>query len=440
MYKIIKIIIQVYCFLFKHFKIILNFIFFTIFFLFFYYFIFIKIRLNKVNLNKTFFKYSNSVFVFNFFEKNNSLFHYYFDKKFFFIDKFLIRKKYDNQCFIIDSNNIIGNLTKEGLNFVDIFILSNKYNFLNKIKIGQRLIWKNDKNSNLINLKLFISENEQLVFYREKENGLFYIKKYIIQGIWINKLIQGTIIDNFIDTALRVGLNKYEIYESIRLLRYRLNLNKLQKGDKFIVLLNREIFKGLVKKSKLLAIQFLTKRKNYYLFRAKDGYYYDIYGHVLEKYFLSIPTFKKFKVSSRFSFNRINPITGIKTPHKGVDFSMPNGTPVLSSADGKVIVAKHDYFAGNFVVIRHRNKYVTRYMHLRNYIVKIGQMVKKGDIIAFSGNTGRVTGPHLHYELWLKKKPVDPLSKNFYYSIDHLIKREKMQYFLLLKFYKYKLI
>lgn len=400
---------------------------------------FIKIKLSKINLNKTFFKCSNSVFIFNFFQKNNLQVYNSFNKRFFFVNKYLNKGENKKKYIIVGLNNLIGVLTKAGLNIADIFLLSNKYNFLNKIRIGQKLVWKNDENSRLVILKLFISEYEKLVFYREIKNGFFYIKKYTIQGIRIDKLIQGTIVDNFIDSALNVGLNKYEIYEFIRILKYQLNLNKLNQGDKFIILLNREIFKGSVRTSKLLAIQLLTKRKTYYAFRAKNGYYYDIHGHSLEKFFLRIPTFKKFKVSSHFSFSRINPITGIKAPHKGVDFSMPNGTPVLSSADGKVIITKYDYFAGNFVVIRHSNKYVTRYMHLRNYIVKMGQIVKKGDVIAFSGNTGRVTGPHLHYELWLKKKPVNPLSKDFYYSVD-LIGREKKEYLLLLKFNKYKLI
>lgn len=89
---------------------------------------------------------------------------------------------------------------------------------------------------------------------------------------------------------------------------------------------------------------------------------------------------------------------------------MPQGTPVLSVGDGEVVVAKRSGAAGYYIAIRHGRTYTTRYMHLRKLLVKPGQKVKRGDRIALSGNTGRSTGPHLHYEVWINQQAVNPLT------------------------------
>lgn len=125
---------------------------------------------------------------------------------------------------------------------------------------------------------------------------------------------------------------------------------------------------------------------------------------------LRFPTAKQFRISSNFNPRRTNPVTGRVAPHRGVDFAMPQGTPVLSVGDGEVVVAKRSGAAGYYVAIRHGRSYTTRYMHLRKILVKPGQKVKRGDRIALSGNTGRSTGPHLHYEVWINQQAVNPLT------------------------------
>ncbi len=74
------------------------------------------------------------------------------------------------------------------------------------------------------------------------------------------------------------------------------------------------------------------------------------------------------------------------------------------------MVAKRSGAAGYYIAIRHGRTYTTRYMHLRKLLVKPGQKVKRGDRIALSGNTGRSTGPHLHYEVWINQQAVNPLT------------------------------
>ncbi len=105
---------------------------------------------------------------------------------------------------------------------------------------------------------------------------------------------------------------------------------------------------------------------------------------------------------------RIDPFTGKRAFHQGIDISARRGTPIIAPADGIVTMAGKTKGYGNFVVINHQNNIVTRYGHLRDIFVKKGQIVKRGDVIGTVGNTGRSTGPHLHFEIVANGKTVNP--------------------------------
>ena len=105
---------------------------------------------------------------------------------------------------------------------------------------------------------------------------------------------------------------------------------------------------------------------------------------------------------------RISPFTGRKSTHKGVDIAAPVGTPIIAPADGVVIFSGAKAGFGNFIMIAHYDGIVTRYGHNAQNMVQAGQKVKRGDQIASVGMSGRTTGPHLHYELWVHGKTVNP--------------------------------
>lgn len=107
--------------------------------------------------------------------------------------------------------------------------------------------------------------------------------------------------------------------------------------------------------------------------------------------------------------NRVDPFTGDVDFHPGVDISEPMGARVAAPADGTVISCGLNGGYGNNVVIGHGHDVTTRYAHLSRFNVTPGQHVRRGDIIGFVGSTGRSTGPHLHYEVWLKDRPENPL-------------------------------
>ena len=113
-------------------------------------------------------------------------------------------------------------------------------------------------------------------------------------------------------------------------------------------------------------------------------------------------------VSSRFGY-RISPFTNEKEFHSGLDISSRMGTSIISPSDGVVASIGKSYGYGNTIIINHGYGLKTKYAHLDKSLVKKGEAVKRGQQIALMGNSGRSTGPHLHYEVQLKGVPVNPL-------------------------------
>ena len=113
---------------------------------------------------------------------------------------------------------------------------------------------------------------------------------------------------------------------------------------------------------------------------------------------------------------RIDPFTKLRKPHLGVDFSVPTNSEVVATGNGVIVKASHSIRSyGNLVEIDHGHGYVTRYAHLNSYTVKVGQKVKRGERVGYSGNTGKSTAPHLHYEVHFNSDPVNPV---FYFGND----------------------
>lgn len=122
------------------------------------------------------------------------------------------------------------------------------------------------------------------------------------------------------------------------------------------------------------------------------------------------PTGGKGRISDHYGY-RTHPVLHHKQMHAGLDFAMPIGTPIYATANGVVLSAGIQPGYGHMVEIRHNFGFGTRYGHLNGkYAVKQGDFVRKGDIIAYSGNSGLSTGPHLHYEIRFISKPLNPIN------------------------------
>ena len=107
---------------------------------------------------------------------------------------------------------------------------------------------------------------------------------------------------------------------------------------------------------------------------------------------------------------RTDPITGRQAVHLGVDFDVPIGSDVLAVAEGVVTYSAERNGYGNVVEIDHGNGYMTRYAHNSSNVVEVGTRVHVGQVVAKVGSTGRSTGPHCHFEVWLNGRPVNPMA------------------------------
>ena len=273
-------------------------------------------------------------------------------------------------------------------------------------------VW-HDNNENLKQIEIHFDPANFITFY--KDDDTFAYKETVIKGDWEMKQLVGEVENSFYFSAINSGFSPYQITRLATVFRYKVDFNRdWQNGDNFNLILNEQFIDG--KKTgnqEILAFQIQNSGQTYKAFLYKDGQYYDETGDALAPGFLRSPLLKNFRISSNFNLKRLHPITKKVRPHLGTDYATPVGTPVVATANGIIEQAKHHRFAGNYLVINHNNNNKTRYLHLSKFLVKKGQYVERGDLIALSGNTGRSTGPHLHYELYISNRPVNSLKSSF---------------------------
>lgn len=156
-----------------------------------------------------------------------------------------------------------------------------------------------------------------------------------------------------------------------------------------------------------LAIQSLTEAVN-----ARDDYLSTIEAKILQKSVLKDMLPNSSPVDAAFNSSsygwRVDPFNGNKAFHEGLDFTANTGTPIRAAADGIVSSAERTPDYGNIVKINHGSGLETRYAHASKLLVKSGERVTKGQVVAEVGSTGRSTGPHLHYEIRLNGDALDP--------------------------------
>jgi murein DD-endopeptidase MepM/ murein hydrolase activator NlpD len=189
----------------------------------------------------------------------------------------------------------------------------------------------------------------------------------------------------------------------------------LRKGDRFSVLYERVYVEGeLVNSGRILAAEFINGGIEYsaYWWQSADGKssYYNAKGESSKKAFLRTPL-EFSRVSSNFSPGRLHPVFKTKRAHTGTDFAAPTGTPVRAASDGTVDFVGTQGGYGKLVILRHAGKITTYYGHLSRFAggLKKGDRVAQGTVIAYVGQTGWATGPHLHYEFRVANVPRDPL-------------------------------
>jgi len=279
---------------------------------------------------------------------------------------------------------------------------------LDTLKPGDQLAFWIDGET-LNKLELIFNPAHQVVFSRTGDESFEYHEN-LEEGEWKEELIAGEINGSFYVAAKSAGLNAGEVQRISALLQDKINFRRdLRAGDMFQVVRAEQFVNGEpTGNSRLEGLRIINRARELTAFMF-DGHYYDLNGESLARAFMRYPTQRKFRLSSHFNPNRKHPVTGRVRPHNGTDFATPIGTPILATGDGVVTRVQNHPYAGLYIVIEHGQKYRTRYLHLSKALVSKGQTVSRGQKIALSGNSGRSTGPHLHYELHISGRPVDAM-------------------------------
>ena len=187
--------------------------------------------------------------------------------------------------------------------------------------------------------------------------------------------------------------------------------NDIRKGDRLVMIYDQKYRLGRPFSMPTLKAAMIEMRgKRHYIYRNDDERYYDEKGHEVEGFLLARPV-RGARISSYFTKRRWHPVLHKWKAHLGVDYAARRGTPVRAAGSGKIIYAARAGSYGNLIKIRHSDGYETRYAHLKSFRRGIhrGKYVKKGQVIAYVGTTGRSTGPHLHFELRKRGRAINPL-------------------------------
>ncbi|MCX2716927.1 peptidoglycan DD-metalloendopeptidase family protein [Helicobacter sp. MIT 21-1697] len=190
------------------------------------------------------------------------------------------------------------------------------------------------------------------------------------------------------------------------------NFHSILKNDRLAVIYDRKYRLGKpLKNASIKAAVVEINKKPHYIFRFKNGRYYNKDGKEIQGFLLQTPVAGA-RISSKFSLGRKHPILGTIRPHYAVDYAAPKGTPIAAAADGVVIFAGKRGGYGNLIEIRHENNLKTLYAHMSSFVtgMRTGKRVKRGQMIGRVGSTGLSTGPHLHFGLYRNNVPINPLS------------------------------
>lgn len=226
---------------------------------------------------------------------------------------------------------------------------------------------------------------------------------------------KGAIKSSLFLDAEQAGVPAQIIVQMIRMFSYSVDFQReIHPGDQFEVYFDRKLDEdGVAVKEGEIAFASLTvsgKQYRLWRFEMPDGTvdYFDDKGNSMKKFLMRTPI-DGARISSGFGMRR-HPVLGYSKMHAGVDFAAPKGTPIYAAGDGKIETAGWVNGYGNFVKIRHGNNYETAYGHMSAFArgIKRGTRVKQGAVIGYVGSTGRSTGPHLHYEIIIAGKKVNP--------------------------------
>ncbi len=310
-------------------------------------------------------------------------------------------QKLNEKRFQVKSGDTLAALfERAGLTAKDVYDVTQlpkaKKNLL-KIMPGDNLVIAKSEDGKLVQLRYHLDKITTLIVNNDASG---YTEDIVTKTVEArSKFTSATIENNFWNAGVNAGLTPNQIMQLATIFGWDIDFAlDLRKGDQFAMIFEEEFADGeFLKNGNILAAEFTNQGDRYTAVRYKDGNYYSEEGRSMRKAFLRSPVDFKY-VSSSFNPRRLHPVTGQVRAHRGVDYVAAVGTPIKAAGNGRVIKSSYNQYNGNYVFIKHNDTYTTKYLHLTKRKVKTGQSVKQGQIIGTLGSTGRVTGPHLHYE------------------------------------------
>ena len=228
----------------------------------------------------------------------------------------------------------------------------------------------------------------------------------------------GKIESSLYQTMLDNGYNEALTYYLSDIYAWTIDFFRLQKGDRFKIIYTEKFVDDTIsigiKNIKAASFEHKGQIIEAYEFQTDSTKgivdYFDQSAKNLRRAFLKAPV-SFGRVSSRYNLKRRISFYGRVKPHKGTDFAAAVGTPIMTTANGTVVKSSYSKGNGNYVTIKHNNKYSTQYLHMRKRKVKVGQYVNQGDVIGWVGMTGYTSGPHVCYRFWKNGRQVDPFKQ-----------------------------
>ena len=293
------------------------------------------------------------------------------------------------KIFNFDKNNLLSNIVPGNIM---------EFNYLENDLLSIEII-KDEVNSILISTKDDIS-----------------IKKIVKERQTIKSFNFGEIKDSFYKSAKDVGIPDSIIMDFAYIFGWDIDfVFDVRNGDKFSVVFETDYSEGnKVSSGDIILAEFINKDKRYIAQRFYDDVqgkqYFNENGENVKKAFLRAPLDFAF-ISSHFNPNRMHPILHKIKAHNGVDYAAKRNTPVKASGDGVISFIGRQSGYGRTVEIKHGGNIKTLYAHLEkfNNKFKVGSKVKQGEVIAYVGDSGQATGPHLHFEFWQGQTRTDPV-------------------------------
>ncbi len=287
-----------------------------------------------------------------------------------------------------------------------------KNNLLSSIIPGDIMEF-NYMGNDLLSIEIIKDDVNSILIKTEDEISIVDIKK---EAQTITSFGFGEIRDSFYKSAKDVGIPDSIIMDFAYIFGWDIDfIFDVRKGDKFSVIYETEFSEGeKISSGDIVFAEFTNREKKYIAQRFFDSVqgkqYFNENGENVKKAFLRAPLDFAY-ISSHFNPNRMHPILHKIKAHNGVDYAAKRNTPVKASGDGVISFIGRQSGYGRTVEIKHGGNIKTLYAHLErfNTKLKVGSKVKQGEIIAFVGDSGQATGPHLHFEFWQGEIRSDPV-------------------------------